>query len=221
VSLLILEAFELVDMPLPDSTPAGPGLPSEMERKIAYWTNALIEKVPFDDLHPAFCLARDGHTDPRRPINPIDVKLHHGELLAKRDRDKRAAVERESLDDQDGERCTFCGPERLAEIFFPATGKEILAPCRECRPAAFSTCMEQYHERHAQGEVSPVGQVLKAGRKLLGQDLKCDSPECGRAVNTYGTTFTEGGPCRNLLNRYTSDEGEPKLCGGVLRSVVT
>lgn len=213
VSLLILEAFELVDMPLPDSERPAPDMPSEMERKIGYWTKDLMGKIPYEDLHPAFEVARDKHADPRRPINPVDVKLAYSELLGHRDRRKRAAVEREALDDSEGRPCSFCGPERVAAIFFPATGDEIVAPCRECRPAAFSTFMEQYHERHPAPEAT-VGQVLSAGRKLLGVQLKCDNPACGREVNTYMTTHKAGGRCGALLNRY---EGEPGICPGTLK----
>lgn len=213
MALLILESCEIVDLPLPDSTPGGPGLPSEMDRKVGYWTNLLFSIVPFGDLRSAFDLAVANHADPRRPVNPIDVKLKYGELLAGRERQKRAAVEREALEDSEGRECDFCGPERMASIYFPATGGEIVAPCRECRPAAFSTFMAQYHERHPAPEAS-VSQVMKAGHALIGQSLKCDNPECGREVDTYMTTHKAGGPCRDLLNRY---EGEPKICDGTLK----
>jgi len=213
---MIVEAFESVDLPAPDATEAEGGGPSELERKVGYWTNRLVERVPFEDLRAAFDLACDNHADPRRPVNPVDVKLAYGELLAKREREKRAAIEREAFADSD-RACSYCGPEKMATVYFPATGAEIVAPCRECRPAAFSTFMAQYHERHAP-EVG-VAQVIKAGRKLLGEQLKCDNPVCGREVNTYMTTHKVGGPCRNLLNRYTSDEGEPEICRGALRKV--
>lgn len=58
-----------------------------------------------------------------------------------------------------------------------------------------------------------------APKRPKGDTLKCDDPKCGREVDTYFLHFEPGDTCGGLLNRYTSDEGEPELCKGMFKKL--
>ncbi|MDQ3802522.1 MAG: hypothetical protein M3416_01505 [Acidobacteriota bacterium] len=156
VSLLILEVYNLFDLPLPESAPPGPGLPSEMEQKVSFWTNALIRTVPEDELRPALDFTIDRHEEARL-INPMDIKRGYKAMLAERE---RARVEEEAerrRAARELEPCRSCDSERVKGIWFPSSGASVTLPCQACRPQAFAVALEQWHERRAQEP--PAGSV--------------------------------------------------------------
>lgn len=222
MSLLIVEAFELVDLPLPDTAEPEQGMPSEFDRKLAYWTNALVSVVPLEALRASFDLATNRHTDPRRPVNPIEVKEAYPDVTAARARSERAQESESFLGP-----CEHCGvgvredaTERVAEKWIPPKGVGVMLPCAVCRPKQCAEAWRQYCERNPQTVPSgPIAEVVQAGKKL-GEDLACSS--CGQVINTYLSRKRAGDKCGRLLNASTSDvgdEGEVDLCDGILGKV--
>ncbi|HKS27097.1 MAG TPA: hypothetical protein VJS44_04730 [Pyrinomonadaceae bacterium] len=165
VSLIILEVYTLFDLPLPESTSLD-GMPSEQERVISIWTNALIRTVPANELYAALDYAIDHHTKDRA-INAMDIKQNYGAMIAERQGRAEDGQQRaEALSD-----CRSCDNARTKEIWFPSSGESVTLPCQSCRPQAFATAREQWLERRG-GEAPPAGSielVKKAAEELVSQ----------------------------------------------------
>lgn len=168
ISLVILEVYTLCDLPLPDASSVA-GEPSEQDRIIAIWTNALIRTVPEDDLRDLLDFTIDHHTKDRA-INALDLKRNYPLMLAERARRERES--RRAADDLLGD-CELCRNERTREIHFPLDNIDVALPCQECRPRAFETARSQYIERQkakvAPGSVKLVEIAAANFRKKEGQ----------------------------------------------------
>jgi hypothetical protein len=201
---------------MPESQRERADVPSEMEQKVAVWADTLMRTIPREDLRAAYDFALDHH-DEGRVMNALDLRRAYPAFVSER----RRAEEKGA--DSKLNACAHCGvgivegaTERMAGVWIPTRGEDVMFPCAVCRPKAFREAWKQWHERNqVDAPVGTLASVVVAGKKLLGDTLRCDA--CGREINTYTSRKVAGATCGGLLDSHLNegDDGKgPSLCEG-------
>lgn len=198
-----------------------PGPPAETDVK-AQAMLPLVRSIPTERLYECYVLAMEAREAGNTfLVSGVELLQAWKGLGARLEAESKREAARAEADESHLPDCGYCENERLAEKYFPKNDSRAMLPCDRCRPKAFAVAVAQWKERNpVVDSAGSIAAVVEAGKKILGVTLKCSS--CAREVNTYMTRFKAGDKCGHLLNRYVSDandEGEPKLCDGILEQV--